>query len=104
MKSIDEFLECENPVAVLDILVQLVKEFSLCYNVMRNITDPQIFEVAVMAMTNFGHLTFDDCILMLERVKRGQYVQIRERIDLQVMTEIFYAYDEDEYPKKTMII
>ena len=89
---------------VLTVLSALIKDFSKSFNVVRNITENQVIEVCVILISQYEHLTIEDCIVLLEFAKSGRLTTVRDRIDVQVLLEIITAYDEYRFPKKHFVI
>ncbi len=76
----------------LAILTILVKDFCASMNVIRNMNEDQMIEAAAMLVDECDNFRLEDYVMMFQLAKRGELFQIRDRIDLQVITEILDAY------------
>lgn len=70
----------------------LVKDFCNSLNVVRNMNEDQMIEAAGMLMDECDNFRLEDYTMMFTMAKRGGLIKIYDRIDLQVITDIFDAY------------
>lgn len=79
---------------VLVTLSMLVRDFCSSMNVVRNMNEDQIIEAAAMLLDECGDFRIEDYFMMFQMAKRGELFEIRDRIDIQVITKILDVYWE----------
>lgn len=79
---------------ILLVLSVMVRDFCATMNVVRNMNDDQIVETAAMLLNECGNFRLEDYATAFAMAKRGQLVQVRDRIDMQVITDIMDRYFE----------
>lgn len=77
---------------ILMVLSVMVRDFCATLNVVRNMNDDQIVEVAAMMLNECGNFRLEDYATFFAMAKRGTLGQIRDRIDMQVITELLDEY------------
>lgn len=90
--KISELKEREGMRNMHKIIFLLVKDFCNSLNVVRNMNDDQIIEAAGMLLDECDNFRLEDYTIMFAMAKRGNLIQVRDRIDLQVISDIFDAY------------
>lgn len=74
------------------ILSLMVRDFCSSVNVVRNMNEDQIIEAAAMLLNECGNFRLEDYVMMFTMAKRGELADIRDRIDLQVITTMLDNY------------
>jgi hypothetical protein len=77
---------------MLKALFLLVKDFCGSLNVVRNMNENQMIECAAMLFDECGNFRLEDYVMMFKMAKQGQLVKIRDRIDMEVVSEIMDEY------------
>lgn len=67
----------------------------LFFNIGKTMTEPQLTETVSLAVKHYGHFKPEDFKLCLEEAIKGNYGQLYDRIDGQVILGWFKAYDAD---------
>jgi hypothetical protein len=70
----------------------LVRDFCASLNVVRNMNEDQMIEAAGMLIQECCNLRLEDYVIMFSMAKRGELVDIHDRVDLQVITTIADNY------------
>lgn len=76
----------------LKILVMLLRDLAASFNVVRNLNGGQMLELAKMMLNECGPFRLEDFIVMFELGKRGELVDIRDRIDINIISKMMDAY------------
>lgn len=92
---ISQLIEKEGKKKMLGILVLIVKNFCSSLNVVRNMSEDQMIESAVMLMDECGNFRLEDYMMMFAMAKKGDLVKIMDRVDINMITLIL-----DEYWKR----
>ena len=66
------------------------------WNLHNNLTDEQSIEAASQILDN-QHLTVEDVIVFIKKAKKGEFGTVYNRIDVGVIMEWFYKYDNERY-------
>ena len=74
------------------VLFLLVKDFCASMNVVRNMNEEQMIEAAAMLLDECDNFRLEDYVMMFGLAKRGKLVDIRDRVDLQLITSILDIY------------
>ena len=74
------------------IIFLLVKDFCNSMGVVRNMSEDVMIEAAGILLEECDNFRLEDYVMMFQMAKRGELFDIRDRIDLQVVTEILDAY------------
>ena len=109
-KSVRNFLPIANIIrdgiaSIPDIrasLVMLIKNFSESLNVVRNLNELQTVEIAQMLIDECGDFRLEDYFVMFQLAKRGKIGDIRDRIDIQLVSKLldeYWAYRRKEGEK-----
>lgn len=85
---------------MLLMLAVMVRDFCASMNVVRNMNEDQIVDAATMMLQEVGNYRLEDYVMAFSMAKRGELVQIRDRIDLQVITELLDAYNRKRVDAK----
>lgn len=85
-------LAIQNKPRTLLLISIMVRDFCSSLNVVRNMNEDQIIEAAGMLMDESDNMRLEDYTMMFALAKRGGLVKIYDRIDLQVISDIFDAY------------
>lgn len=76
----------------LKVLVMLLRDLAASFNVVRNLNGGQMLELAKMMLNECGPFRLEDFIIMFEMGKRGELVDIRDRIDINIISKMMDAY------------
>lgn len=76
----------------LAILSIMVKDFAASINVVRNLNEDQIIEIAGMLFDECDNFRLEDYVMMFSMAKRGKLVKIMDRLDISVVTEMLDVY------------
>lgn len=74
------------------ILFLLVKDFCNTLNVVRNMNEDMMIEAAGMLLEECDNFRLEDYVMMFQMAKRGELFELRDRIDLQVITTLMDQY------------
>lgn len=74
------------------IVFLLIKDFCNTFNVVRNMNEDQMIEAAGMLVDECDNMRMEDYTMMFALAKRGGLIKIYDRIDLEVITDVFNAY------------
>lgn len=78
--------------AVLKSVFVLLKDFCGSVNVVRNMNESQMIDAAAMILDEVDDFRMEDLVAMFSMAKRGQLFEIRDRIDLQIISKILDVY------------
>lgn len=70
----------------------LIRDFCGAFNIVRNMNAEQIVEAAAMLLFEAGNFRLEDYVMMFAMAKRGELYEVRDRIDIQVITAIADKY------------
>ena len=70
----------------------LVRDFCASLNVVRNMNEDQMIEASGLLIQECGNLRLEDYVIMFSMAKRGELVDIHDRVDLQIITRIADTY------------
>ena len=73
-------------------LLVLVKNFSESMNVVRNLNETQAVEITEMLIDECGDFRLEDYFVMFQMAKRGKIGDIRDRIDIQLISKLIDEY------------
>ena len=73
-------------------LLVLVKNFSESMNVVRNLNETQAVEITEMLIDECGDFRLEDYFIMFQLAKRGKIGDIRDRIDIQLISKLIDEY------------
>jgi hypothetical protein len=90
--KITDLVQEQGQAVILLVLSVMVRDFCATLNVVRNMNDDQIVEVAAMMLVECGTFRMEDYATFFAMAKKGQLGQIRDRIDMQVITELLDQY------------
>lgn len=76
----------------LAVLSIMVKDFSASINVVRNLNEDQVIEIAGMLLDECDNFRLEDYVMMFSLAKRGKLVKIFDRLDISVVTEMLDNY------------
>lgn len=79
------------------VIFLLVKDFCNSLNVVRNMTEVQMFEATTMLVDECGNFRLEDYVMMFTLAKRGQLVKILDRVDIQVFGLMLDEYHKIRY-------
>ncbi len=77
---------------MLSVLTLMVKDFCSSLNVVRNMNEDQMIEAGAMLLDECDNFRLEDYLMMFSMAKKGELVDIRDRIDLQVITAMLDTY------------
>ena len=77
---------------VMKVLFGLVHDFCRSINVIRNMNETQMLEVADMLLNDPGNFRMEDYISFFKGCKRGRYGVIRDRLDIQMISDMLDDY------------
>ncbi len=81
---------------IMKVLFLLVKDFSRNFNVVRNITDDQMLEIAAhfkrIAEQEYMKLTLEFFVQFFTEAKTGKCGKVYDRLDFQVLNDMFENY------------
>lgn len=80
----------------------LIQNFCDSFNVVRNMTANQVFEAATYLLDESHGFRLEDYVMMFTMAKRGQFVKIRDRVDISVIAEVLdgYWHERDQAGKR----
>lgn len=78
----------------LAVLCIMVKDFAASINVVRNLNEDQVIEIAGMLLDECDNFRMEDYVMMFSMAKRGKLVKIYDRLDISVITEMMDRYWE----------
>jgi len=89
-------------VDVAKVLYLMVKNFCDSFNVVRNMTVPQMVESASLLLDECGDFRIEDYHVMFTMAKRGGLIDIRDRIDVSMIGRLmdeYFKYRNEEGKK-----
>ncbi len=89
---IRDLLSEKDRIYIHKILFLLVKDFCNAMNVVRNMNEDQMIEAANMLIEECGNFRIEDYVMMFQMGKKGELIEIRDRIDLQMITSMLDKY------------
>jgi hypothetical protein len=90
--KITDLVQSQGEPVIMLILAVMVRDFCASMNVVRNMNEEQILETAAMLLEEAGNFRLEDYAVMFAMAKKGQLFEIRDRIDLQVITALANEY------------
>jgi hypothetical protein len=90
--KINDLVQERGEPVIMLILAVMIRDFCATMNVVRNMNEDQILEAAAMLLNEAGNFRLEDYTVMFAMAKKGQLFEVRDRIDLQVITAIADAY------------
>lgn len=90
--KINDLVQERGEPVIMLILAVMIRDFCATMNVVRNMNEDQILEAAAMLLNEAGNFRLEDYTVMFALAKKGQLFEVRDRIDLQVITAIADAY------------
>lgn len=90
--KITDLVQDQGEPVIMLILAVMIRDFCATMNVVRNMNEDQILEAASMLLEEAGNFRLEDYAVMFTMAKKGQLFEVRDRIDLQVITSIADAY------------
>jgi hypothetical protein len=88
-------VEEEGRVKMIKVIFLMVADLCRSVNVVRNMNEDQMIEVATMLLEECGNFRIQDYMMFFTMVKRGQLGRIYDRLDIQVISEML-----DEFWKR----
>lgn len=76
------------------VLFLMLKDFCNSINVVRNMNEDQMIEGAAMLLDECGNFRLEDYAMMFSMAKRGQLIDVRDRIDIQMLSQMLDNYWE----------
>lgn len=83
------------PAAVNKLLIRMLLEFSKSFSITNGLTGDQIKEIAAEIQVNYWHLTLEDVVVFLARVKAGHYSKLITSLDTNKMLTWLKQYDQE---------
>ena len=77
---------------IRETLTLLVMNFSESMNVVRNLNATQAIEIVEMLIDECGDFRIEDYFIMFQLAKRGKIGDIRDRIDIQLVSKLIDEY------------
>lgn len=74
------------------VLFNMVKNLSESINVVRNLTEDQMIEIASLLLDECGDFRLEDYQMMFTLAKRNKLVKFRDRIDITIVSEMLDEY------------
>lgn len=90
--KITDLVQARGEPVIMLILSVMIRDFCATMNVVRNMNEEQILEAAAMLLNECGNFRLEDYAIMFTMAKKGQLFEVRDRIDLQIITAIADAY------------
>lgn len=90
--KVEDLITSHGKPEVMLLISIIVRDFCASMNVVRNMNEDQILEAACMLMDECDNFRLEDYAMMFAMAKRGGLIKIRDRIDLEVISEIWDAY------------
>jgi hypothetical protein len=81
------------------VLMAEITKFQLCYNVIRPMNLDQIAQCAfaLIQTSEEDYLSLEDVIIFFEGAKQGKYGKIFDRLDQQIIFEMFELYRQQRH-------
>lgn len=89
---IKDIIKIQGQGPTLAILSIMVKDFAASINVVRNLNEDQVLEIAGMLLDECDNFRLEDYVMMFSLAKRGKLIKIYDRIDISVITEMLDTY------------
>lgn len=70
----------------------LVKDFCGSLNVVRNMNEDQMIEAAGLLINECSNFRLEDYVVMFAMAKKGELINIRDRLDLQLISQMMDVY------------
>lgn len=77
---------------ILKNIFLLVKDFCSAVNVVRNMNEDQMIDAAAMLLDECEDFRMEDYVMMFSMAKKGELVDLRDRVDLQIISKIMDEY------------
>lgn len=77
---------------IREMLTILVMNFSESMNVVRNLNATQAIEIVEMLIDECGDFRIEDYFIMFQLAKRGKIGDIRDRVDIQLVSKLIDEY------------
>lgn len=90
--KISDLIPARGYAPMLMLVSAIIRDFCASFNIVRNMNAEQIVEAAGMLLDECGNFRLEDYILMFAMAKRGELYEVRDRIDLQIITAIWDNY------------
>lgn len=78
---------------IMKAVFMLIKDFSQSINVVRNLSEDQMIEIAHQLVAEAGSFRLEDYAMMFALAKRGKLVKIMDRLDMEVISKMVDEYD-----------
>jgi hypothetical protein len=80
------------------LLVILINDLADCLNIGKNMSAQQVIDCAQIVFDEFSQLKLNDVVLCFNKIKRGHYGVIYDRLDVHVIMEKLHRFcaDQDE--------
>lgn len=84
---------------VRNILAVVITSFVNSFNVKNNMNEKQVFDLAenIIETSNEDNLSIEDVIVFLKGAKMGRYGKVYDRLDEQVIFEMFERYRQERH-------
>ena len=91
-QKIADMVATEGKPKLHKLIFLMVKDFCNSLNIVRNMNSDQMVEAASMLLEESGNFRLEDYVMMFSMAKKGELVDIRDRVDIQMVTQILDAY------------
>lgn len=78
------------------LLVKLINDLANSLNVGKNMTAQQVIDASQLLYDEFGQMKLNDVVLCFNKIKRGHYGVIYDRLDVHVIMEKMHRFDADQ--------
>lgn len=87
-------LRRQNEEELIDLIQLIILDLIKFYHTSEKMSEAQIFETAFLIVNNFPGLTLEDVALAVHKAKSGEYGQIYNRVDGQVILNWLHKYKD----------
>lgn len=98
-KTIGQQIEIYGKQTILKSLFLLIKDFAGTFNVVRNMTDDQMVDCALLLTENYKHTNYriEDFVQFFQVAKTGRYGKVFDRIDAPMILELLDRFDDERW-------
>ncbi|MFN0254487.1 hypothetical protein [Pedobacter ureilyticus] len=79
------------------LMVKLINDLANSLNVGKNMTAQQVIDASQILFDEFGQMKLNDVVLCFNKIKRGHYGVIYDRLDVHVIMEKMHRFQADQY-------
>ena len=81
---------------LLKLIVFIIKNFCLSFNIKENMNNIQIIEAANTYLETYTHSSIKDLILCLKKAKSGSYGKVYHRLDQSILFDFIQQFEEEK--------